>query len=185
MISSHSLAFSLGVHPSLWQQGCGCCLLFDSAVDTHKTRIEKDGRGSQLNRPQAGASNLCTTRTFNYPLFLQIWPRPVWMQGSQTTVWSTLELINYTCARLNAAWELSGQKNTSVTTQDVGFQGSWETEQRALTAMFYCDIQVLDYASWCLGFFIHLSLFCCFSPFVQTWTSSARLLNFADTCDSM
>lgn len=38
--------------------GRAAVFVFDSAVDTHKTWIEKDGRGWQLNSPEAGTTNL-------------------------------------------------------------------------------------------------------------------------------
>lgn len=41
-----------------------------------------------------------------------------------------------------------------------------EREQCALIFNFYCDIYVLDYSSWLLGFFIYLSLVWSLSPFV-------------------
>lgn len=64
------------------------CLCVTQVLIHTKAELKEDGRRLQLNSPQAGASNLHATRTFIYPLFLQIWPCPVRRQGPQTAVWT-------------------------------------------------------------------------------------------------
>lgn len=123
------------------------CLCLTQALIHTKPELKGDGRRSQLNSPQAGASNLHATRTFIYPFISTNLALSCAKAGPRNRSLNFLQLINYTCAHHE---KLLGQKKTNV--KRVKF----DIKHSTFLSLLESHLQVLCNLSKSLSVFLNL-----------------------------